>query len=150
MPPLSIFRRPCELQTFTVWSNMIRSIIKSQARFPGRQEKFLWRQIKKFSIKITSWAKYFAGAERNDERENGLDCDSSSVGLISPLPLNQTSLPSPYFPLARPRTHQKYCLLWKVVMLSSKPVHSLVLSETIRSMTTFWRSTNDAGVVVPQ
>ena len=36
-------------------------------QLPERQVKFLWREI---SIKITSLAKYFAGAERNDEVEN--------------------------------------------------------------------------------
>jgi hypothetical protein len=36
-------------------------------------EKFLQGQMKKLSIKITSLAKYFAGAERNDEVGNGLE-----------------------------------------------------------------------------
>ena len=39
---------------------------------PERQEMFRRRQIKKLSLKITSLAKYFAGAERNDVVENGL------------------------------------------------------------------------------
>ncbi len=47
-----------------------RYVVKLVNQLLDRQEKFLRRQIRKFSIKITSLAIYSAGAKRNDE--NGL------------------------------------------------------------------------------
>ena len=35
--------------------------------FQGGRKRFFGGKLKQFSIKITSLAKYFAGAERNDE-----------------------------------------------------------------------------------
>ena len=45
-------------------------------QLPERQETFLQRHIKKLSIRITSLAKYFAGAERNDEVEKSLNAST--------------------------------------------------------------------------
>ena len=75
---------PVKSMTYTIpkgpvhmrWLNGLSSVVLRSRlenfQPPERQEKFLRRKMRKLSIKVTSLAKYFAGAERNDKVENGL------------------------------------------------------------------------------